>query len=99
MVKLEIVENDNYTYKLKDNQENNYQFVFEFYDIEEKPVKGDFINMSAELLNKKYAGYSTNYAFGSMDNKCGKKDIETDDIDVIMIEKNGLEIYLKRLYG
>jgi len=33
---------------------------------------GDYIHISAELLNPRYAGYSTSYTFGNLNNKYGK---------------------------
>lgn len=53
----------------------------------EKEIKvGDYINFSAELLNPRYAGYSTSYTFGSLESKYGKDKIKLNDIDIIKIE-------------
>ena len=68
-------------------------------DVEDGIKVGNFINISAELLNPRYAGYSTNYTFGSLESKYGKDKIKLNDIDVIKIETEDKEIYLKRLYG
>lgn len=99
MVKLKIMNIDKYTYNLKDAKENNYTLNLEFFDVEENPKIGDYIYISAELLNPKYEGFSTSYAFGSLENKYGKDNINLTDIDVIKVVTNNLEIYLKRLYG
>ncbi len=99
MIKLEIDNIDKYIYKLKDEKNNKYNLNLEFFDIEENPKVGDYIYISAELLNPKLEGYSTNYTFGNLKNKYGKENITLNDIDVIKIATNGLEIYLKRLYG
>ncbi len=99
MVKLKIINKDNYLYKLVDDRENNYEFSFEFFDIESSPEIGDYISISAELLNPSYAGYSTLYTFGSLDNPCGKSNIDSNDIDVIKVITENKEIVLKRLYG
>lgn len=99
MVKLKIMNIDKYTYNLKDAKENNYNLNLEFFDVEEKPKIGDDIYISAELLNPRYEGFSTNYAFGTLEDKYGKDNIDLTDIDVIKIVTNKLEIYLKRLYG
>lgn len=99
MIKLEIDNIDKYIYKLKDEKNNKYNLNLEFFDIEENPKVGDYIYISAELLNSKLEGYSTNYTFGNLKNKYGKENITLNDIDVIKIATNGLEIYLKRLYG
>lgn len=99
MVKLEIIGKDNYTYTLRDEKDNKYDLNIEFLDIKSSPEIGDYIHISAELLNPKYAGYSTSYTFGSLENKYGKDNITLADIDVIKVVINNLEIYLKRLYG
>lgn len=65
MVKLIIMNIDKYMYNLKDTKENNYTLNLEFFDIEEKPKIGDYIYISAELLNPRYEGFSTSYTFGS----------------------------------
>lgn len=99
MKKLEIENKKNYEYILKDEYGNTYNFNFEFWDIENNPQIGDYIYMNEELLNPKYEGFSTFYTFGNLENKYGKDNILKDDIDVIKIVTDGLEIYLKRLYG
>ena len=99
MIKMEIVKKDNYIYELKDEKENKYTLNLDFFDIEESPKVGDYIYISAELLNPKYAGYSTSYTFGKLENKYGKENISMNDIDVIKVVTNNLEIYQKRLYG
>ena len=59
MIKLEIVDKNNYEYTLKDERDNNYILNLDFFDIEEKPKNGDYIYINKELLNSKYEGYST----------------------------------------
>ena len=99
MVELEIINKINFKYNLKDENEKKYELNLEFFDIEEIPKIGDKIYISAELLNPKYAGYSTSYTFGNLKSKYGKKDVKLTDIDVMKIVTNKMEIYLKRLYG
>ena len=99
MVKLKIINISNYDYELEDMKDNKYTLNLEFLDIEEKPEVEDYISISAELLNPRYAGYSTNYTFGSLDNEYGRKNISPIDIDVIKLEIDSKEILLKRLYG
>lgn len=60
MVKLKIINIDGDIYNLKDTKENNYTLNLEFFDIDKKPQIGDYIYMSAELLNPRYEGFSTN---------------------------------------
>lgn len=99
MKRLKIIKKDNYIYNLMDEKENTYTINLEFLDIKEELKEGDYLNISAELLNPKYAGYSSSYTFGKLDNKYGKENIQLNSIDVIKIEINEKELYLKRLYG
>ena len=99
MIKLQIVNRNDYEYHLKDEHGHDYIFIIDFFDIDEKPKNGDFIYINSELLNPKYEGYSTNYTFGNLESKYGKENISIDDIDVIKIITDNTEIYLKRLYG
>ncbi len=99
MIKLKIVNIENYKYNLENEDKHNYVISLEFFDIEEKPKVGDYIYINKELLNSKYEGYSTSYTFGSLENKYGKEDISINDIDVIKVVLEKMEIYLKRLYG
>lgn len=99
MMKLRIVEKNNYLYNLEDEVNNKYIINFEFLDIGNNPDVGNYICMNEELLNPKYDGYSTFYTFGSLDSQYGKKDIKLNDIDVVKLVMDEKEIYLKRLYG
>jgi len=99
MKKLKIVDKNNYEYFLQDEQEKNYQINLEFMELENRLKTGDYIYINDELLNEKYEGFSTWYTFGKLTNKYGKDNILKDDIDVIKVVIDGLEIYLKRLYG
>lgn len=99
MVKLKIVNIDNYVYDLKNSEDKTYQINLEFLDMEKKPQAGDYIYMHNELLNPRYAGYSISYTFGNLENPYGKKDVHLGDIDVITVIIDEKEIFLKRLYG
>ena len=99
MIELEIVGIDDYEYKLKDENENNYILNLEFLDIKEKLKIGNYLYVNEELLNTNYDGYSTSYTFGNIESKYGKENISKDDIDVVKIVVDNKEIYLKRLYG
>lgn len=99
MIKLELIDKKDYIHKFKDNNDKLYTLNLEFLDIEKEIEVGDYISFSAELLNPRYAGYSTNYTFGSLESKYGKDKIKLNDIDVIKIQTEDKEIYLKRLYG
>ena len=99
MIKLEIVEKNGCTFIFKDNGNQLYTLNIELLDVKENIKIGDYISISAELLNPRYAGYSTNYTFGSLKSKYGKDNIQLNDIDIIKIQTEDKEIYLKRLYG
>ena len=99
MMKLRIVEKNDYLYNLEDEINNKYVMSLDFLDIGNSPKVDNYICMNEELLNPKYDGYSTFYTFGSLDSQYGKNDIELDDIDVIKLVMDEKEIYLKRLYG
>ena len=99
MIKLQIININDYTYSLKDMNENEYKLNLEFLDVEERPKIRDYIYISAELLNPIYEGYSTSYTFGDLNNKYGKNNLQQGDIDIVRIETENKMILLKRLYG
>ena len=99
MIKLRISNSDGYLYELEDENSRKYKLNLEFFDLEEPLKVGNQIFMSPKLLDSNYEGYSTNYTFGSLDNKYGKSNLPLDDIDVIKVIEKDKEIYLKRLYG
>ena len=88
-----------YTYTLKDNKDNIYEFNLDFFGIDEFPKENDKISISAELLNPRYSGYSSFYTFGSLKDKSGKEQSLLNEIDKIKVFINNKEILLKRLYG
>ena len=99
MIKLEIINKKEGLYYLKDSKNNNYEFSMEFYDIDESPKIGDYLELSAELLNPMYAGYSVLYTFGNLKNPCGRNTTNMNNIDIIKLIMKNKEIILKRLYG
>ena len=99
MVKLEIINKKEDLQYLKDSKNNNYEFSMEFYDIDESPKIGDYLELSAELLNPMYAGYSVLYTFGNLKNPCGRNTTNMNNIDIIKLIMKNKEIILKRLYG
>lgn len=99
MIRLKIESKKNNNYILKDEKNNMYNLDFKFFDIEKEPKENDYINISAELLNPQYKEYTTYFSFGNIENICGRKDVTLNDIDIIKIEIDNKEIYLKRLYG
>lgn len=99
MIKLEIINKNDYEYKVKDESGKTYILNLEFFDIQELPKEKDYIYISEELLDNKYDGYSTSYTFGGLDSIYGKENIEMNDVDVIKLVIDRNEIYLKRIYG
>ena len=86
MYRLTIIDIDEYTYTLKDSEENIYKKVFHFINTKYKPTIGDYITLPETILNEKNI-----YTFGSV------YKIENDD--VIKIERNNDTLYLQRYYG
>lgn len=99
MIRLKIESKENNEYVLKDEEGNCYEMNFEFFDIEKKPKENNYINISAELLNPRYMEYTRHLTFGDMKNICGRENVKINDTDVIKVEIEDKEIYLKRLYG
>jgi hypothetical protein len=99
MKELEIIDINNFDYTLKDENDKEYIFNLEFLDIDESLNVGDKIEFSKDLINPNFDGYSLSYTFGNMDNKYGRLNAKLGDYDVIVLEKDGKEILLKRLYG
>lgn len=99
MVTLEIINNKDYLYYLRDEYGNMYTLNLEFLDITLQPKTGNILCINKELLNPKYEGYSTNYTFGALENKYGKTNISINDIDIIKILIGDQELILKRIYG
>jgi len=99
MIKLQVIDNNNWQYNLIDENGRKYNICLNFCDIESQPESGDIIYISEKLLNAKYEGYSTSYTFGDLESIYGKEKIQIDDIDIVKLVIGKREIYLKRLYG
>ena len=99
MVRLKIENKKDNDYVLRDQKGNSYEMNFEFFDIEEAPKENDYINISAELLNPRYKEHTKYLSFGGMENTCGRSGDKLTDTEIIKIEIEDKEIYLKRLYG
>lgn len=93
MKKLKIEEIDNYNYSLKDSDNNYYNINIEFYDILDKVDIGDVLYMDEKLLKEKILN------FGLLDSMHGRKINDSNDIDIAILEINDKKIYLKRIYG
>ena len=99
MIKLKIMNIDNYIYTLTDEKGKKYSLNLDFIDLKNNPTIGDYIMFAEDLLNPKYDGASTTYTFGKLDSMYGRDIQSTQDVDVIKVITKDLEIYLKRLYG
>ena len=99
MIKLKIINIDNYIYNLEDEKGKKYIFNLEFMDVENKIDISDFLYFSSELLDPMYEGYSKSYTFSNLNSKYGKRNLKEGDIDIIKVEQDGKEILLKRIYG
>ena len=98
MKKLQVVEENNSDYLLKDEDGNLYKFNIRFignYDI--KNVK--YFYFSNELLDENYVEYSKKYVFGDINSSYGRKINQKTLQDLIKIEYNNEELFLKRFYG
>ena len=99
-VVLTVKEVDNYNYLFIDEKNNkeyklNIEFVGKDIDLKIK----DTIVLSSKLLDEKYEEYSTSYTFGDLDEISGRKVIEENKQDIILVITNNEKHFLKRLYG
>lgn len=99
MVRLKIESKKDSNYELIDSNGKVYNINFEFFGIEKEPDKNDYISISAELLNPRYKEYSIYLSFGDMDDTSGREKSKLNDTEILKIETEDKEIYLKRLYG
>ncbi len=92
MKKLIIKNIDGFNYLLEDNGKL-YNINIEFYDIQEKPKINDSIFINEELLKEKILN------FGSLNGKYGKSLDNISEKEIIVLNINNKNIYLKRYYG
>lgn len=92
MKKLKIDKIENYNYYLKE-KDNTYIINMEFFDIDYKPISGDIIYMDESLLKEKILNV------GIFKDSYGKKIIDSNDLNIIILESKNKRFYLKRLYG
>lgn len=98
MKELIINEINNFSYKLRDENNNIYNLKIEFHDY--IPKVGDKFMISEDLLKQISNNLS---AFGSLNDNTGRNiDIISENKllqEVIIIVSENNKIYLKRLYG
>ena len=92
MKKLIIKNIDGFNYLLEDNGKL-YNINIEFYDIQEKPKINDYIFINEELLKEKILN------FGPLNCKYGKSLDNIKEKEIIVLNINNKNIYLKRYYG
>ena len=93
MVELKIVKIDGYNYYLIDNNNNEYNFNIEFYDLEIMPKVNDKIYMNKILLREKL------FCFGRLNGINGIKIKNALDEDIMVVKIDNELVYLKRYYG
>ena len=99
MLKLQIVNINDYEYELKDGENNSYKVNLEFYDLDKKLSVNDYIFISEKLLNKNYKEYDTFYRFGKLNSKYGRDLNYENDTDIIGLKMGKDLMYMQRYYG
>lgn len=94
MKKLIIEEIENYNYFLKDTNNKIYRLNIEFYDLNSKPQKGDYLYINEETLEEKIP-----LSFGPLDGTYGRDIKNEDDKDLLVLVINNQKNFLKRYYG
>lgn len=92
MKKLIVKSIEKFTYTLSDGI-IDYQFNFEFYDIDVN--NEDIIYIHESLLGKNHELL----AFGPIDGIYGRNIINENDPDILVVKKDDNLTYLKRYYG
>jgi hypothetical protein len=92
MLKLQIIEINNYDYKLRDNNNKEYTINIEFIDLDTKPVIGDYLYLPNKIVKEKNI-----YTFGSIGNKYSRQ--ENIEEEVIKVVTGSKKYYLQRCYG
>lgn len=95
MIKLIVDSVDKYHYVLKDKDNNKYKFDIEFHDLDEDPKVEDVFFVNDNFLKLR----NTFLSYGSIDGKYGKKIKSSKDEDLLVLLRDGENIYLKRFYG
>ena len=80
-----------------------YKIFLTFCDDISPPQTGEFINFSEVLLDRKAQEGIIDFYFGNFSNPSGRR-ITLEDLharmdEILVIERNDQQFYLKRLYG
>ena len=94
MKKLIIEEIKDYNYYLKDTNNETFRLNIEFYKLNNKPQKGDYLYLDEEILKE-----NIHLSFGPLDGIYGREIKSEDDQDLLILITDDKKIYLKRYYG
>ena len=92
MIKLLIINIENFKYTLRDKENNEHILNIEFQGI--TPLKYDYLFINKELLMENIP-----LAFGLLDSSYGPKISSQESKNIIVLAHNNEKIYLKRIYG
>ena len=97
MVDLKVKSINEGEYLLVDEKRNRLYYLYiEFYGID-NPKLDDIITLDERLLNKNWDGYTQPYAFEVVKSKCDYDESKKEEY--LVIETNGKNILLRRIYG
>lgn len=99
MVKLTIMNIEEKNYKFITDDKKEYEFNITFYDLESPLKVGDSILIHKELLDPNYIEYSKHYMFGPLDQPYGRKVLNEEHRDAIVIKSGDKTIMYKRFFG
>jgi hypothetical protein len=102
MKRFEILKGEDCDYTLADEIGIVHKISLTFYDIT-PPLAGEFINFSEILLDKKVQEGIIHFHFGKFSNPSGRhivpENMHEHMDEILIIESNDRQFYLKRLYG
>ena len=96
------INNYNYNYTLEDESANTHKISLQFYDTV-SPQIGEYITFSENLLDKKANEGVVHFSFGKFSEIYGKnitpENMNENQNEILIIERNNQKLYLKRFYG
>ncbi len=95
MIKLVIKKIDGNNYFLNDEDDNEYRFHIQFYDLDKEVQIGDRLFVNKRLLESPTYLFS----FGPLVSDYGRKVLSIEDPDLVALVIGDEKIYLKRYYG
>jgi len=96
---LEVVEKQKFGVYVFKNEKTgkNVKLIFQFYGIDLDV--GDKLIIQSQLLNRRYSGFSQPYTFEKVTKNLKEVSENTSKNDLGVINKNGKEYLVKRVYG